>query len=256
MPIQALAPPQRLYRLIADQLEVLIESGEFKPGMRLPAERDLVKKLGVSRPSLREALIALEVAGLVNIRIGSGIYVAERSPKKDERSHKVLRAVPEHEPGPLELVRARLSIESEIAAIAAKTATNVDLAAIRATIEVMKLENQANPPLQDADREFHICIAQATGNTAFVHVVRNLWDYRNGNMWQMLEKHVLTDERLAHCVDEHQAIYEAIEARDPRAARQAMRVHLRSAHDVLSKELQNEKPKKTVKKTVKKAQVS
>jgi len=78
MPIQALGP-QRLYRQIAEQLRTLIGKGEFAPGARLPAERDLAKQLGVSRPSVREALIALEVEGWVEVRTGSGVYVQDRS---------------------------------------------------------------------------------------------------------------------------------------------------------------------------------
>ena len=74
MPFQRIEP-RRLYRQIADQIRGLIRSGEFAAGARLPPERDLAKQLGVSRPSVREALIALEVEGLVEVRIGSGIYV-------------------------------------------------------------------------------------------------------------------------------------------------------------------------------------
>ena len=78
MPLQAVEP-QRLYRQIADQLRTLIQSGEFVAGSRLPAERDLAKQLGVSRPSVREALIALEVEGWVEVRTGSGVYVLDRA---------------------------------------------------------------------------------------------------------------------------------------------------------------------------------
>ena len=78
MPLQTVAP-QRLYQQIADQLRTLITAGEFTAGSRLPAERDLAKQLGVSRPSVREALIALEVEGWVEVRTGSGVYVQDRS---------------------------------------------------------------------------------------------------------------------------------------------------------------------------------
>ncbi|MFL6716655.1 MAG: FadR/GntR family transcriptional regulator, partial [Burkholderiaceae bacterium] len=76
MPIQAIEP-QRLYRQISNQLRELIVGGEFPLGSRLPSERDLSVQLGVSRPSLREALIALEVEGYIEVRMGSGIYVCE-----------------------------------------------------------------------------------------------------------------------------------------------------------------------------------
>src|ERR1700682_6560915 len=74
MPLQAV-DNRRLYRQIADQMAALIEKGEYGPAQRLPPERDLAKQLGVSRPSVREALIALEVEGYVEVRVGSGVYV-------------------------------------------------------------------------------------------------------------------------------------------------------------------------------------
>src|SRR3569833_1900646 len=102
MPLQTLEP-QRLYRQIAGQLRTLMSKGEFKPGARLPAERDLAKQLGVRRPSVREALLALEVEGWVEVRTGAGVFVLERS-KKPSVTRK---SVPEDEWGPLEVIRAR-----------------------------------------------------------------------------------------------------------------------------------------------------
>src|SRR5256885_13049232 len=112
VPLQTIAP-RRLYRQIADQLRALIERGEFPVGSRLPPERDLAVQLGVSRPSVREALIALEVEGLVEVRVGAGIFVAMPRP--------VPVADPSNEaPGPFEHLRARWLLEGEIAAEAAK----------------------------------------------------------------------------------------------------------------------------------------
>src|SRR3954462_10543493 len=105
MPIQAI-DSDRLYRKIARQLSTLIESGEFAPGQRLPAERELAEQLGVSRPSVREALIALEIEGKVEVRVGAGVFVAEKWPKK------ATLGVGEGEgEGPFELLRARMTIE-------------------------------------------------------------------------------------------------------------------------------------------------
>src|SRR3954464_15165865 len=126
MPLQALEP-QRLYRQIAEQLRALITSGGFKRGERLPAERDLAKQLGVSRPSVREALIALEVEGWVEVRTGAGVFVLERGVRKIETRKKV----PDNEWGPLEILRARRVIEGEIAALAAQHAKRKDMNAIR-----------------------------------------------------------------------------------------------------------------------------
>src|SRR5437660_1962690 len=119
MPIQAV-DDRRLYRQIADQLTRLITSGEFRRGERLPSERDLAVQLGVSRPSVREALIALEVEGLVEVRVGSGIYV--RNPA-NAKSRSELPA----DTGPFELLRARWIIEGECAALAAKSINKAQL---------------------------------------------------------------------------------------------------------------------------------
>src|SRR5207302_7198003 len=113
MPIHSIEP-RRLYRQIADQIRALIRSREFAAGARLPPERDLARQLGVSRPSVREALIALEVEGYVEVRIGSGVYVIERTAAPDP--------LPE-DSGPFELIRARWLIEAECAALAARHAT-------------------------------------------------------------------------------------------------------------------------------------
>src|SRR5437762_5389435 len=122
MPIQAV-DDRRLYRQIADQLTMLITSGEFRRGERLPSERDLAVQLGVSRPSVREALIALEVEGLVEVRMGSGIYVRQSEPGAARQ-----RVTGE---GPLETIRARQVIESELAATAARTMKKAQIAGLR-----------------------------------------------------------------------------------------------------------------------------
>ena len=112
MPIQTIEP-RRLYRQIADQVRQLIRLGEFPVGQRLPAERDLAAQFGVSRPSVREALIALEVEGLVEVRVGSGIYVLRREAAASARTVDT-------EYGPFEIIRARQFIECELAAAAAQ----------------------------------------------------------------------------------------------------------------------------------------
>jgi DNA-binding FadR family transcriptional regulator len=221
MPIQAVEP-RRLYRQIADQIGALIGSGEFAPGERLPPERHLALQLGVSRPSVREALIALEIAGLVDVRVGSGIYVREVPP--------VPRTTPggpdEPDPGPLELLRARRLIEGEIAALAAINAKAADIAAIRETIGWMVGENARNAATQEGDRQFHLRVAEASGNSALALVVRGLWEHRHGPMYSEFEQHFSSRELRALSLLDHEAIFSALERRDGRAARAAMRRHL------------------------------
>ena len=135
MPLQSVEP-QRLYRQIADQLRSLIASGEFQPGSRLPAERDLARQLGVSRPTVREALIALEVADVVDVRIGSGIYVVQ--PGTRDAAADTPATYDPAEWGPLELMRARELVEGEVAALAARNAKKTQVAAIAGALGQMQ----------------------------------------------------------------------------------------------------------------------
>src|SRR5205823_9529399 len=134
-------------------------TGEFPVGSRLPPERDLARQLGVSRPSVREAVIALEVEGLVEVRIGSGIYV--RAPSVGPGAMAA-----EATAGPFELLRARYVIESECAALAAKSGKKAQREAIDAALQEMQREiDTGHVPLTE-DRTFHLRIAEATGNGA------------------------------------------------------------------------------------------
>src|SRR4051812_37156013 len=127
MPLQAVES-SRLYRQIAEQLRGLITDGEFTAGTRLPAERDLARQLGVSRPSVREALIALEVEGWVEVRTGSGIYVQGQSQRNGAARAAAANGAAEW--GPLEVMRARELVEGEVAALAARHAKKPQLAAM------------------------------------------------------------------------------------------------------------------------------
>jgi DNA-binding FadR family transcriptional regulator len=227
MPFHSIEP-RRLYRQIADQIRALIGSGEFAAGSRLPPERDLARQFGVSRPSVREALIALEVEGLVDVRIGSGIYV--RAPVNGAGRH-----APEALAGPFELLRARYVIESECAALAAKSAKRAHLQAIEAALDDMDRETQAGRQPLPSDREFHLRIAEATGNGALVHVIKLLWDERTGELFQRLEHHYDTPQLWRTAIGEHRAVLESIAAHDPDAARRAMQRHLDRACKRFSK---------------------
>ena len=218
MRLQAVEP-RRLYRQIADQIRTLIGNGEVAPGARLPAERDLARQLGVSRPSLREALIALEVEGLLDVRVGSGIYVTQ--PGSRARG-----AVLADASGPFEVIRARWMIESECAALAARHGSAAQLRAIRnAHADLRKEARRYHNPL-DADRLFHVRIAQATGNSALELVVQTLWDQRVGPLYRALESKLEYPAMAAETIGEHEAVLEAILERDPAAARRAMRRHM------------------------------
>lgn len=225
MPIQSLEP-QRLYRQIAEQLRTLMSQGEFKPGERLPAERDLARQLGVSRPSVREALIALEVEGWVEVRTGAGVFVLQRARKPIATRKKV----PADEWGPLELIRARRVIEGEVAAVAAAHAKRKDLQAIRDAIALMQEDTERGVAPLQGDRAFHTAIAQAAGNAVLVDTVQTFWDARRGPLFERLGDWFETVPSWRMAIAEHQAIYEAIRAHDADAAREAMQAHMDKSH--------------------------
>ncbi len=223
MPLQAVEP-KRLYRQIAEQLRTLIVKGEFAVGSRLPAERDLAKQLGVSRPSVREALIALEVDGWVEVRTGSGVYVLSR-PK---RSKSKLLETPEW--GPLELIRARKLVEGEIAAVAALQAKRKDIVTMRSALDMMIDEAGRGVLPLDGDRAFHTAIVEACGNAVLTETVQGFWDSRRGPLFMRLGGHFENIKSWHSAIAEHEAILDAIKAHDSTAARTAMHSHMDKSH--------------------------
>ena len=228
MPLQTVAP-QRLYRQIAEQVRQLMASGEFALGSRLPAERDLALQLGVSRPSVREALIALEVEGMIEVRTGSGIYV-QRTELPNKSTPTETDANTPADWGPLEVMSARLLVEAEVAALAATHAQKADLKAIKSGLQQMKLEAARDQVPREGDEAFHEAIAQACGNSVLLDTVQRYWQARNGPLFERLGDHFEHPESWQAAIGEHQQVLLAIEAHDASAARKAMQKHLRQAH--------------------------
>jgi DNA-binding FadR family transcriptional regulator len=216
LPADSNAHEPRLYRVVADRIQELIRNENIAAGERLPSERDLATKLSVSRASLREALIALELGGVIEVRGGSGVYVSELPEPA---------ALPEAGPGPFEVLSARRLIESEIAAIAARVATDSAVDAILQAVVEMEKHHADYSSNEQADRNFHLAIARATGNSALVGSLNYLWDQR-GRLWHKLKEHFQTEELRQETLKDHRRILEAIAAHDPAAARKAMRAHL------------------------------
>jgi len=215
----------KLYRRIADTVAEAIEAGQYRLGDRLPTERELAEQFGVSRPTLREAMIALEMLGMIEARHGLGIYV----------TGNVRPVVPSAEidvdVGAFELIEARRLFEGEAAALAATSITDDQLQQLE--VLMVRMHEEEEVAGEDADREFHMIIARATGNGAIMATIENLWDWRNRSP---LARNILTRARgmgLEPRINEHRRVYEALKARDPHAARQAMRDHLERVIDHL-----------------------
>ena len=222
MPLQPLEP-KRLYRQIAEQLRALMESGEFAVSQRLPAERDLAVQLGVSRPSVREALIALEVEGWVEVRSGSGVYVLTNTTP----TRRTKDAYDEW--GPLELIMARGLIEGEAAALAAQHAKKEHIANMASALAQMKLALKDGKDPLAGDELFHRSVAQACGNEVLIDTVSRYWQARRSPLYLRLADYFERPASWRAVLAEHSAVLKAIKARDPGAARQAMQSHMTKA---------------------------
>lgn len=207
---------KRLYIDVTRRIEAMIEEGRFPPGSRLPGERDLAEQLGVSRVTIREALIALQARERIEVRSGSGAHVLGRREKPDG-----LRPMEA-----FELTQARLLIESEAAALAATMITQEELQAIDALVAEMGQGAKPDEALsEDADRAFHMAIARATKNGAIVDAVSRLWRYRTEVPEIVAAFEAICEVDPSSRLKEHGDIARALRKRNPLEARQAMRRH-------------------------------
>jgi len=228
MPFQAIET-QRLYQQVAQQVADLIQSGELPPGERLPAERELAKRLGVSRPTIREAMIALEIAGLVEVRTGTGVFVRDTTPTAIDAGQ-----VPfDVGPSPFDVLGARLLIEPEIAALAALAADDARLASVANCIKRLREAPDHDQSLA-ADQEFHASLARATGNGVLVSIVEELWASMSSPVYEVLASKTGLPDTDSMTIADHEDILGCVAARQPDEAREAMRRHLKHVEEILS----------------------
>lgn len=218
----------KLYQRVAASIADAIEAGRWSVGSRLPGERDLAEEYKVSRPTIREAMIALEMKGWIEARHGSGLYVTKRDHNGGGREETLNLDI-----GAFDLTEARILFEGEAAALAAVSITEEQLAELDVLLGEMAANKPRQQALLDADHRFHLAIANATGNAAIRSVVEYLWELRTksplcANMFARAQRGGVTPR-----VEEHRPIVEALRLQDPHAARSAMRRHLRGVVDDL-----------------------
>jgi DNA-binding FadR family transcriptional regulator len=215
---------KRLYHTVANQILELIDSGVFPVGSRLPGERDLAEKFGVSRVSVREAEIALQAQGRLEIKVGSGAYVLDGSTTPSNGLPRV---------GPFELTEARALFEAESAALAAPIITEEALEELEEYIAIMSGKKDSDLSPDEADEAFHNAIARSTNNHAIMFVINSMWQMRTKAAQLQQVYKTVCDRDTTHREDEHQAIVEALRQRDSVAARKAMRAHFTRMIDAL-----------------------
>lgn len=232
---------QRLYKSIAKNLKTLIKQGELNIGEALPSERELAKQLNVSRATIREAIIALEVLGWVEVRLGSGVYI---KPSPNERSihfswHHDAEIAPylnePEEVSPFSLLQTRLLIEPETAALTAANRTNEQLNKIKQAYLMNVQDNLQHSTSHIGDRLFHIRIAEFSGNDGYAMVIRELLGHQYGQMFSTLQRLYTPKDMPMRSQQEHLAILIAIEKGDTEAAKSAMHSHLSHVIDIFTK---------------------
>ncbi|MEX0348066.1 MAG: FadR/GntR family transcriptional regulator [Paracoccaceae bacterium] len=210
----------RRYLDIARKLAGDIESGRYFVGERLPPERELAQKLDVSRTTVREALLALEIMRFIEIRVGSGVFVLDQSQRAQSDFVE-----PDGAP-PSDVLAARRIIEGETAALAARNATTADLNKMQATIDEMAASIHDIARFDVADAAFHTAISKAAANDVLAGFVAHLWRMREGNMWTRWYDQTRHASNREKSVEHHKIILRAIERRAPEVARTAMQTHL------------------------------
>ncbi|MFM2478083.1 transcriptional regulator ExuR [Celerinatantimonas sp. MCCC 1A17872] len=224
--------PKRLYQSIAAKLKAQIASGIYQVGDRLPAERLIAETMNVSRTVIREAIIMLEVEGLVEVRKGSGIHIiASQVSSADETLENandgLLTA------GPFELLQARQLLESNIAEFAATQVTKQDILELTRIVEQGRYEDRARDSAWD--KQFHIQVAKATQNSVLVIVIENLWVHRDKNpYWLKLHSHI-DDKAIDSWTSDHEQILRALMRKDPREAKLTTWQHLENTKEMLFK---------------------
>lgn len=214
---------KRLYQVIARRISAMIEENSDNPDWSLPSERELAEELEVSRTSVREAVIALEMRGIVEVRGRAGIVILPR--RGNQMSFDAINT--DIGPGPFELLEARFAIESGAAALAAQRATNYDIIELEECMSQMQEDNVSSEINEKADRDFHMTIANMTGNAIIVSTIEALWAQREASrMWKEFHEHIHAPSVNPLWIGDHYAIVSALKMRNPDAAFKAMARHI------------------------------
>ena len=233
MPFQKIQS-EKLSQAVMRQIELLILRGILRPGERLPAERDLAEKLGVSRPSLREAIGALQDDGLLTSKAGAGVYVADVL--GSAFSPALVRLFAAHDEAVFDYLAFRRDLEGMTAERAATRGSDTDLKVVDALFCKMEAAHAKRNPEEEAtlDAHFHLSIVEAAHNVVMLHMMRSMFELLHGGVFynrQIMFRQRITRSTL---LDQHRAINAAIQARDGPAARAAAEAHLDYVRDSLT----------------------
>lgn len=235
MPFQKVQS-EKLSQSVSRQIELLILRGILRPGERLPAERELSEKLGVSRPSLREAIADMAERGLLVSKAGSGVYVSESLAANFP--DPLIRLFASHDEAVFDYISFRRDMEALAAERAARYGSETDLKVIDEVCAKMQAAHQKRSSSEEArlDADFHLAIIEASHNAVLLHMMRSMYGMlREGVFYN---RQIIFKQRNTRAVllDQHRAINAAIQARDPVAARAAVETHLSYVEKALADE--------------------
>jgi GntR family transcriptional regulator, transcriptional repressor for pyruvate dehydrogenase complex len=218
--------PEKLSTAVTRQIEKLILRGILRPGERLPSERELSERLGVSRPSLRDAVAELQEKGLLTTKAGAGIYVA--NVLGSAFSDALVNLFANHREAVADYVSFRKDLEGLAAERAARHASDTDLRVVQTIFDKMEAAHQKRDPSDEArlDADFHLSIIEASHNVVMLHMMRSMYQLLQQGVFynrQTMFKQRTTREML---LDQHRAINDALQNRDPGGARAAVEAHL------------------------------
>lgn len=215
---------RKIYEEIAEQLRKLVSSGKLKPGDRLPSERELAERLQVSRASVREALSALEMMGLVEVRSGEGTYI--RHVNIDSVVAPIAWVLSLEKDTVVQLMEVRKILESQAVSLAAERAGEAELKEMADALEMMRQDLETGQIGEVADHRFHFAITRATHNAILIRIMNSISDTMQQTLKISRSKLFRSKEILERLYVEHVAILDAIRARDPEKASECMLCHL------------------------------
>jgi DNA-binding FadR family transcriptional regulator len=217
--------PLRSFEVVARQIASMVQA-RYGVGQRLPPERELAKTFGVSRPTIREAILSLALSGMLQVRSNSGAYVISRHELPDV--HALEGA------GPFENLEARQMIEPQVAALASQRASKTTIVQLADALAMMRSEHAQGREADASDHRFHVVLAEATGNSALVSICDSLWRAQSDSrIWQEIHAHMRMEDYRSVWLKDHEAIFEAVSAGNARQASAAMTRHLGNIRDAL-----------------------
>ena len=240
MPFEKIVP-EKVSQSIVRQIEMLILRGILRPGERLPSERELSERFGVSRPSLREAVAELQDTGLLVSKANSGIFVAEVL--GSSFSPALIRLFSSHTEAVFDYLDFRRDMEGLAAERAARLGSDTDLAVVQQVFLRMEAAHKKRNPNDEAqlDADFHLAIIEASHNVVMLHMMRSMYELlREGVFYnrKIMFQHRTTRTML---LDQHRSINDALQKRDAAGARKAVEAHIDFVREALTDHMNAEK---------------